>query len=312
MDPIEQALKRFAGGRFEQQLHKLRQEVMADRRIQDFMKDHPEVGAEAVEVGLNELYQYKEQWKNCDNCPGLEACPNLMQGYQPKLEVQRGYINMSYHACPLKRKDDERKRHASFMKSLYLPKEMLSVTFDDFKEDHPTRINAFAKALEFCSSVDPGQNGHGLYIHGPFGVGKTFLVSAIANELADQEIETMLVYTPDFLRELKAGISDGSYQEKLDNVKRAPVLILDDIGAETMTPWVRDEVLGALLQFRMMEKLPTVFTSNFDLEELELHLATTQRGGTEKIDQLKAKRIMERIQYLNVPLSMEGDNKRKA
>ena len=157
MDPIEQALKRFAGGRFEQQLQKLRQEVMADRRIQDFMKDHPEVGAEALEVGLNELYQYKEQWKNCDNCPGLEACPNLMQGYQPKLEVQRGYINMSYHACPLKRKDDERKRHASFMKSLYLPKEMLSVTFDDFKEDHPTRINAFAKALEFCSSVDPGQ-----------------------------------------------------------------------------------------------------------------------------------------------------------
>jgi primosomal protein DnaI len=311
MDPIERAFKRFGGGRMEERFHEMRKEIIADPRVKEFLNNHQEIGAEQVENGLNELYQYKEQWHNCDNCPGLEACPNLMQGYQPQLEIHRRQIHLSYHSCPLKRKDDERKRHASFMKSLYLPKEMLSVTFDDFREDHPTRVQAFAKALEFCSAATPGEDGKGLYIHGPFGVGKTFLVSAIANELADQEVETMLVYTPDFLRELKSGIADGSYQDKLDNVKRAPVLILDDIGAETMTPWVRDEVLGALLQFRMMEKLPTVFTSNFDLEELEMHMASTQRGGTEKIDKLKAKRIMERIRYLNTPLPMSGDNKRQ-
>ncbi|SDN56219.1 primosomal protein DnaI [Alkalicoccus daliensis] len=310
MDPINAALHRFGGGKFQEQFQALKNEVTADPRVKAFLKEHPELGQNELETGLNDLYQYKEQWQNCDNCPGLDKCPNLMQGYQPIVNVSRGKINLTYQSCPLKRRDDERKRHQSFMKSLYIPKDMLTVTFDDFEEDNKSRTEACVRALAFCSEAKPGEKGEGLYIHGPFGVGKTFLVSAIANEFADQEVETMLVYTPDFLRELKSGISDGSYQDKLDNVKRAKVLILDDIGAETMTPWVRDEVLGALLQFRMMEKLPTVFTSNFDLEELELHLASTQKGGAEKVDQLKAKRIMERIRHLTEEIPMQGSNKR--
>lgn len=310
MDPINAALRQFGGGRLEEQFEALKKEVISSERVKAFLLEHPELEKEAVETGLNDMYQYKRQWENCDNCPGLEKCPNLMQGFQPELAVERGKINISYHSCPLKKKDDQRKRHQSFMKSLYIPKDMLSVRFEDFEEDNKSRTDACVKAMAFCSEAVPGEHGNGLYIHGPFGVGKTFLVSAIANEFADQEVETMLVYTPDFIRELKSGISDGSYQNKLDNVKKARVLILDDIGAETMSPWVRDEVLGALLQFRMMEKLPTIFTSNFDLEELEIHLASTQKGGAEKIDQLKAKRIMERIRHLTDEIAMDGSNKR--
>ena len=51
------------------------------------------------------------------------------------------------------------------------------------------------------------------------------------------------------------------------------VLILDDIGAEQSTPWVRDEILQVILQYRMQEDLPTFFTSNFDFEDLEKHFA---------------------------------------
>ncbi|MFC4737519.1 primosomal protein DnaI [Bacillus daqingensis] len=310
MDPINQSLRRFGDGRIQERLNKLTREVTADSRVAAFLNEHPEIGREAVESGLNDLYQYKEQWHNCDHCPGLAACPNVMQGYQPQLDAVRGRIHLSYQTCPLKRRDDERKRHESFMKSLYLPKDMLTVTFDDFESDTETRTDAYVKALAFCTNTVPGETAKGLYIHGPFGVGKTFLVSAIANEFADQEVETMLVYTPDFLRELKSGIADGSYQDKLDNVKRASVLILDDIGAETMTPWVRDEVFGSLLQFRMMEKLPTVFTSNFSLDDLELHFASTQTRGAEKVDELKAKRIMERIRHLTDEIPMSGRNRR--
>jgi len=50
-------------------------------------------------------------------------------------------------------------------------------------------------------------------------------------------------------------------------------LILDDIGAESISEWVRDEVLGAILQYRMSENLPTCYTSNFDYELLEQYLA---------------------------------------
>ncbi|QKS72018.1 primosomal protein DnaI [Paenalkalicoccus suaedae] len=310
MDPINKPLRQFANDRLGERMEKMRADILQDRRVQAFIEDNEEWAQENLEAGLNELYQYKTQWHNCDHCPGLFECPNLVRGYQPKLEVVRNSLQVTYESCSLKRKDDERRRQASFIQSLYIPKEMTTVTFDDFYEES-SRMDAYTTALEFCSSIAPGENGEGLYIHGSFGVGKTFLVGAIANELADQEVRTMLVYTPDFLRELKSGISDGSYQAKLDMIKKAPVLILDDIGAESMSQWVRDDILGSLLQFRMMEKLPTVFTSNFNLEELEIHLSQTNRGGVERVDQLKARRIMERIKYLNKEIEMKGNNKRQ-
>jgi primosomal protein DnaI len=65
--------------------------------------------------------------------------------------------------------------------------------------------------------------------------------------------------------------------------------------------------LGTILQFRMLENLPTFFTSNFDFKELEHHLTYTQRGEEEK---MKAARIMERIKYLAKPVEVLGGNRR--
>ena len=79
--------------------------------------------------------------------------------------------------------------------------------------------------------------------------------------------------------------------------------MLDDIGAEAMSSFVRDDVLGAILQFRMLENLPTFFTSNFDFKQLEHHLTYTQRGEAEE---MKAARIMERIKYLAKPIPIGG------
>lgn len=309
MDSINQSLHQFSNDGFNQRFEKLKKDTLEDKRVQSFLKN-TELTQKQLDNGVNELYQFKEQWENCDHCPGLEQCPNLIKGFQPKLEMYHNEIHLAYQPCSLKRKDDERKRQASFVQSLYIPKEMTAVSFEDFHEDNQSRTQAYTKAMAFCADVKPGEEGKGLYIHGPFGVGKTFLVGAIANYLADGETSTMIVYAPDFFRELKNGISDGSYQGKMDMVKRASVLILDDIGAETMSNWIRDDILGAILQFRMMEKLPTIFTSNFDLNELEIHLSSTQRGGVERVDQLKAKRILERIKYLNEVIDMKGENKR--
>ncbi|MCD8501099.1 MAG: primosomal protein DnaI [Bacillaceae bacterium] len=182
----------------------------------------------------------------------------------------------------------------------------MHATFDRIEQD-PKRLQAIIKAMEFVTRTKPGVDGKGLYFYGKFGVGKTYLMGAIANELAERNISSMLVYTPDFFRELKSGIHDGSYNEKIEVVKNAQVLILDDIGAETMSTWVRDDVLGVILQYRMLEKLPTLYTSNYDFKGLEEHLSYSQKGG---IEQLKSKRIMERICHFAEPVFIEGKNRR--
>src|SRR5699024_10264885 len=116
-------------------------------------------------------------------------------------------------------------------------------------------------------NTNPGEDGEGLYLYGKFGVGKTYLMGAVMNALKSRDIDSFIVYTPDFFREMRQAIGDGTFQEKLDTVKQARVLILDDIGAETISGWIRDDVLGAILQHRMLEKLPTLFTSNYDYDE---------------------------------------------
>jgi primosomal protein DnaI len=116
------------------------------------------------------------------------------------------------------------------------------------------------------------------------------------------------VYVPEFLREIKQSIQDQTLNEKIDFVKKAQVLMLDDFGAEAMSAWTRDEVLGTILQYRMAEQLPTFFTSNLSYDELENHLTYTQRGDK---DVVKASRIMERIRMVSTDIKLSGENRRK-
>ena len=84
------------------------------------------------------------------------------------------------------------------------------------------------------------------------------------------------------------------------------MLFLDDIGAETMTPWVRDDVLAILLEYRMKQQLPTLFSSNKSFAELEQHL----RSARNEVDEVKAKRLMQRFSALSTEVHMGGVNRR--
>ncbi|MGN7309835.1 primosomal protein DnaI [Alkalicoccobacillus gibsonii] len=307
MERIDTALSKWDGNdELQKRLDRAKDALLESPYIIRFLDEHPNVTSEMVSTGLNKLYEYKKERENCDNCPGLERCPNLMQGYQPELYVDRKHLELRYHACSLKVQAEKQKQEQTLIQSLYIPKEVLSASFEQL--DHGTdRMEASRAALHFAMNAKPGEDGNGLYLYGKFGVGKTYLMGAVANELKDRGIETFIIFTPDFFREMRQSISDGSFQEKLEAVKKAQVLILDDIGAETTSSWTRDDVLGAILQHRMLEKLPTLFTSNYDYDELERHLAYSDKGGTEE---LKAMRIMERIKHYTEAIMVKGENRR--
>ena len=169
-------------------------------------------------------------------------------------------------------------------------------------------MDAILAMMDFCSSCNPGQTDMGIYLYGPLGVGKSRIVAAAARKLAERHIASIMVYVPDFFREIKESIGENAVGKKIDTLKKVPVLILDDIGAETMSAWARDEVLGAILQYRVSEKLPTIYTSNYTLDELEEHLSYSHKSG---IEEMKAKRIMERIRFFSNAYYVGGVNRRK-
>ncbi|UOY94263.1 primosomal protein DnaI [Ectobacillus sp. JY-23] len=292
---------------FKERYEALKQEVMSHPRVKEFVNTHEEVTSSMVERSLMKLYEYIGQSVSCENCPNLDGCKNMIQGYHPHLVIQGKTIDIQYDRCPRKVAYDERKKQQSLIQSVYIPREILEANMATVDLGDPQRFQAILAAERFLEEYEPGKRVQGIYFYGAFGVGKTYILGAIANALAERQISSMLIYLPEFLREMKGSIQDNSISDKLDAVKRVPVLMIDDIGAEGMSSFVRDDILGTILQFRMLENLPTFFTSNFDLKGLEHHLTYTQRGEEEK---MKAARIMERIKYLAKPVEVLGGNRR--
>ncbi|MDQ0270074.1 primosomal protein DnaI [Cytobacillus purgationiresistens] len=308
MEKINDTLKRLAGNQdFKKRYEMQRAETLQNSGVQAFLQAHKEeLTEEIVERSLIKLYEFSKLSIECNKCPSLDGCINFMKGYHPELVIDRGMIDIKYDKCPRKVMYDEKRKNEKLIQSLYVPRDILNATFDSIYED-AERIDAVNKALYYCMNYKESPNQKGLYLYGKFGVGKSYLLGAIANELANKKVSSMIVYVPELFRELKSSIGDATLNEKLEAIKRVSVLMFDDIGAETMSSWTRDEILGPILQFRMLENLPTFFTSNFDFKGLEHHLSYSQRGEEEK---LKARRILERIKYLTEPVHVDGRNRR--
>ncbi|MFZ5915760.1 MAG: ATP-binding protein [Chloroflexota bacterium] len=112
-----------------------------------------------------------------------------------------------------------------------------------------------------------------LVIYGGKGNGKTHLAAAAANHLIAQGQPVLLVNVPEFLDWLRESYSRSSFDDteetfsrRFSLVRDAPVLILDDLGAESDTPWA-NEKLYILLNYRQEMRLPTMMTSNLRFED---------------------------------------------
>ncbi|MDV6377569.1 primosomal protein DnaI [Sporosarcina sp. GW1-11] len=310
MERIGDAMRRVVNApSLAQKYEELRKEVVEDPAIQQFISDHSdEVNTEVVNRSLGKLYEFKTASHACDRCPNIEGCINVMKGFEPKLVIAQRLIDLDYVVCPTKQLEDERRNVSKMVNSMYMPKEVMEARLsnvDFLSED--SRVIVMRAAKDFLNQIDSTGKipERGFYLYGNFGIGKSFILGALANELATRQVRTVVVYVPEFLREMKQSIQNQTLDEKVEFVKKAPVLMLDDIGAETMSTWTRDEVLGTILQYRMAEKLPVFFTSNFNYNELEHHLTTSQRGETEPI---KAARVMERIRMVSQPFKLGGQN----
>jgi DNA replication protein DnaC len=79
---------------------------------------------------------------------------------------------------------------------------------------------------------------------------------------------------PDLLDHLRATFSPNSntsYDRRFDEIRTAPLLILDDLGTQSMTPWVREK-LYQLFNYRYIAELPTVITTADTLEEMDARI----------------------------------------
>jgi DNA replication protein DnaC len=158
--------------------------------------------------------------------------------------------------------------------------ELLAKSFENFqlRDGRPSVREARDAALNF-SRRPKGW----LVLNGYPGTGKTHLAAAIANQLlARRQQPVLFLNVPELLVFLRAGFQtrdgrDPDFESRLQTIKAFPVLILDDWGAHSDTPWA-DEQLYLILNFRTERTLPTVVTSNLALEGLEARVESRLRN----------------------------------
>ena len=111
---------------------------------------------------------------------------------------------------------------------------------------------------------------------GPSGSGKTYLAAAIANHQIDLGRPALMMTASDILDQLRAGFAedaDASLSDMFDQLRRTPLLVLDDLPTRPTTPWAQDRLLQ-LLSHRHAERLPTVITLRGDPEHVDDFLRT--------------------------------------
>ena len=298
MESVGDVLKRQPS-RFHYQ--DLVQKIMKDPDVAAFIQQES-LSSEELKRSISKFNQYiteRDKFLRGDT-------DYIAKGYKPILVMNHGYADVSYEETPELIAAEKEAAIKNRLKLINLPDSLKKASLAQVDLDDLGRLPVFEKLLAFVEQYPTIRKG--LYLYGDFGVGKSFMVAALAHDLSEKRgVSSTLLHYPSFVIDAKNAISDGNVKTLVDEIKLSEVLILDDIGAEQSTAWVRDEILQVILQYRMQENLPTFFTSNFDFEELEQHFAKGKHGNDETWE---ARRVMERIRYLAEETRLEGVNRR--
>lgn len=211
------------------------------------------------------------------------------------------------------RKEEEAKRNFErqqeikrLQKNSLLGDRYKDVTFDNTITGENTMFDtAFKRCKNYCSvSSKVLEEGYGIYIYGDSGTGKTHLTACMVNELVKQQRPVLFTNFFEISQIIRGTFksSKTSEIEMIEKIANIDFLFLDDLGTEKVTKngednWLQEKIFE-ILNKRYNNKKPTIFTSNYSLEEL-----INNRGVMEKT----VDRILE---MSSVILKIEGESNR--
>ena len=158
------------------------------------------------EVGMkytSRLMDSSKEHTNCSNCPSLAACSNSVRGFCLTPKQNKNTINFSYDMCKYLKKEEYRENVQVFD----VAKDIKNASIKNIYTNDKNRIEIIKAIKNFINEYKKGTNPKGIYLHGSFGSGKTYLISALFNELAKSGTTSVIIHTPELLRSLKDSFS---------------------------------------------------------------------------------------------------------
>ena len=148
-----------------------------------------------------------------------------------------------------------------------------NMTFESFNpsgqrlwgEDRKNLEDAYRAALTYAQNMDGW-----FVLMGLSGRGKTHLAAAIANYHRARRGDNLFIVVADLLDYLRSAYAPDSgvtYDQLFNKIRNVPLLVLDDYGDQSASPWAREK-LYQIINHRANARLPTVITTSLSLDEI--------------------------------------------
>ena len=272
--------------------------IKNDAYFKDVIKKN-NISDEEINDNLNVFEEAYNSLKLCDKCPGIDKCPQKVKGEIYTVEYNGRPVSVIRYCKAIKHQKELDELYNSYLYT-DIPKSLLNVNLDNIEPLN----NSQGAIYKILSDISIKQRDKGLYICGGFGVGKTYFASALANSLVANGSKVVFVKSNSFVTDMYTLLMNDSnaFERLLNTIKNADYLIIDDIGTENVTAFSRDRLLYNILDYRMENKMCTIFTSNYDIKNLKAHF--------DQLPDANAERLCERIVSLVDVRELEGENQR--
>lgn len=273
-----------------------------DDIIKQWLKLH-KVDFAFVEKYSGRFNDYALDAHKCANCQGLAYCHQYQKGIRQEIYVDNNHLQSMLVKCEYLLVEEEKTKHRKYYRQADFDPSYLKIDLRQL--DHGQNI-AYKKSL--IQVLQCYENKIGLYLFGDVGSGKSYMSAALCNEYAKNKQKVAFVNVPRFISNLKLSFgNDEEMRSKLKKLELVDVLVLDDIGGESVSLWSRDDILLPILDYRMNNNKITIFTSNYSIKTLEEKYKIASGNS---IDSVGAKRIIERITTLAKEIYLNGASKR--
>jgi DNA replication protein DnaC len=225
------------------------------------------VNLKTAKAYAGDILAAAEQKKECVICEKSgEESTNCCQ-----IDVvdEHGEYRFRRRLCSRARAYLQAQKIAKMFSGTRIGKRFRNRRFDTFEVTAKNKA-AYETCHKFCDEYTAESKG--LRLTGGNGIGKTHLAAAVIAELLKKNVVGVFVVVPDLLRAIRQSFDTGNkdnkeLQQLFDIVKKAELLVLDDLGAENTNPWVREQ-LFILINARYENMLPTIITTNCNMSEI--------------------------------------------
>lgn len=271
-----------------------------EKHIQEFLKRNHLDGS-IMEENWVEFLDYNDDYHVCMNCQSLDYCPKDNRGMKKNLVYRDQSISLELESCSFGKALEEKRLLLEKFVITNVNDDMLLTDLSSLHIIHnASTVSPNAKAtLAYILKYIQEPSDQGFFLHGDMGSGKTTLLAGLMNALAKKGKEIGFIHFPTYLIDLKASFSTGDNEYAMERLMKVDYLLLDGIGEENITPWSRDEILLTIISYRLLNHLPTFFTSMYGYKDLK-KVYTIKKG-----DEIRANTIISKMKALSIEIMLD-------